>query len=163
MTLRSSLGTTVRMVRRVCQAGSGGRNRRRQLARAALDANVILLRRRDCLLRRIRAYETIYRRGLAYMKNLKPITVLAALTLAIVPAHAQSPKAHPDITADTTTGNRVLPHMAAGGGWDTTVALLNLGSAAPTTHCASTVTQALLRNSHSRMSSQISNSALNRF
>lgn len=51
--------------------------------------------------------------------------VLAAL--AVMPANAQV-KVHPDIVADTTTGNRVITHMAAGGGWNTVVVLMNLGT-----------------------------------
>ncbi len=62
------------------------------------------------------------------MKNLKPITALTALTLAVMPAYSQSPKPHPEITSDTTSGNRVFPHLAAGGGWQTSVVLFNLGS-----------------------------------
>jgi len=45
-----------------------------------------------------------------------------------MPVDAQAPRINPDIIADTTTGNRVATHMAAGGGWQTSILLINLGS-----------------------------------
>jgi hypothetical protein len=56
-------------------------------------------------------------------------SMLFALALVVMPANAQV-KVHPDIVADTTTGNRVVTHMAAGGGWSTLIVLMNLGSTA---------------------------------
>ena len=64
------------------------------------------------------------------MNNSVTVILRSLLVLAALQAYSQSPKFHPEITADTTTGNRVIPHIASGGGWDTTVALLNLGSTA---------------------------------
>jgi hypothetical protein len=61
------------------------------------------------------------------MKN----PILFALTvqaLLVMPANAQAPRIHTDIVADTTTGNRVVTHMAAGGGWSTLIVLINLGT-----------------------------------
>ncbi len=57
-----------------------------------------------------------------------PTQFVTLLVLALTPAYSQAPRFHPDITADTTTGNRVIPHLASGGGWHTNVALFNLGS-----------------------------------
>jgi len=53
---------------------------------------------------------------------------VALLALALMPAYSQVSRIHPDITADTTTGNRVITHLASGGGWDTFIVLINLGS-----------------------------------
>ena len=57
---------------------------------------------------------------------------MALATLVAMPANAQSARIHTEIHADTTTGNRVVTHMAAGGGWSTLIELINLGSTAAT-------------------------------
>ena len=61
------------------------------------------------------------------MKN----PILFALTvqaLVAMPAYSQVARVHPELVADTTTGNRVATHMAAGGGWNTLIVLINLGT-----------------------------------
>jgi len=57
---------------------------------------------------------------------------MAVATLVAMPANAQLAKIHTEIHADTTTGNRVITHMAAGGGWNTLIELINLGSTVAT-------------------------------
>jgi hypothetical protein len=53
---------------------------------------------------------------------------LAVLALVAMPAYSQVARVHTELTADTTTGNRVATHMAAGGGWNTLIVLINLGT-----------------------------------
>ena len=65
------------------------------------------------------------------MKN-PMFMVLAVLALVGMPANAQAQKLHPEITANTTTGNVVATHMAAGGGWNTLIVLTNLGTTVAT-------------------------------
>lgn len=60
------------------------------------------------------------------MKN--PMRFVAVLALVAMPAIPQIAKVHKDLAADTTTGNRVATHMAAGGGWNTLIVLINLGT-----------------------------------
>jgi hypothetical protein len=61
-----------------------------------------------------------------------PMLFMALATLVAMPANAQIPKIHTEIHANTTTGNRVVTHMAAGGGWSTLIELINLGSTVAT-------------------------------
>ena len=61
------------------------------------------------------------------MKN-PMLIALAVLALVVMPANTQAQKIHTEIAADTTTGNRVATHVAAGGGWSTLVVLTNLGT-----------------------------------
>jgi len=56
------------------------------------------------------------------------IALTAVLALVVMPANVQAQGIHPEIIADTTTGNRVGTHMAAGGGWYTFIILTNLGT-----------------------------------
>jgi hypothetical protein len=60
------------------------------------------------------------------MKN-PMLIALTVLALVVMPANAQVAKSHPEITANTTIGNVVTTHMAAGGGWNTVIVLVNLG------------------------------------
>jgi len=53
---------------------------------------------------------------------------LTVLALVVMPAYSQVARIHKDLAADTTTGNRVATHMAAGGGWSTLIVLINLGT-----------------------------------
>ena len=59
---------------------------------------------------------------------MKHSMLIALLALAGMPAKSQLARIRPDITADTTVGNRVVTHMAAGGGWNTLIVLVNLGT-----------------------------------
>ena len=65
------------------------------------------------------------------MKN-PMLIALAVLALVVMPANTQAQKIHTEITADTTTGNRVATHIAAGGGWSTLIVLTNLGTTVAT-------------------------------
>jgi hypothetical protein len=56
------------------------------------------------------------------------LIAVAVLALAAMPAYSDVARIHPDIVADTTTGNSVVTHMAVGGGWSTVVVLMNLGT-----------------------------------
>jgi len=58
----------------------------------------------------------------------RPTLLALTMALAGMPANSQVARFHKDLTADTTTGNRVAAHMAAGGGWASLVVLINLGS-----------------------------------
>lgn len=62
------------------------------------------------------------------MRRPMVLIALTILALAGMPAYAEESRIHPDITADTTTGNRVATHVAAGGGWSTLFVLINLGT-----------------------------------
>jgi hypothetical protein len=61
------------------------------------------------------------------MKN-PMLIALAVLALVVMPAKSQAQRIHPEIIGDTTSGNRVGTHMAAGGGWNTVIVLMNLGT-----------------------------------
>src|ERR1700675_2503026 len=54
---------------------------------------------------------------------MKLLTVLALMAMS---ANAQ--KAHPMISSSTDNGDQVITHLAVGGGWQTTVTLVNLGN-----------------------------------
>jgi len=66
------------------------------------------------------------------MKNPMLFMALAVLALVVMPANPQVARIHPEITANTTTGNVVATHMAAGGGWYTLIVLTNLGTTVAT-------------------------------
>jgi len=52
----------------------------------------------------------------------------AILGLVVMPANIQAQKVHTDLHIDTSTGNRIATHMAAGGGWSSLILLVNLGT-----------------------------------
>jgi len=56
-----------------------------------------------------------------------PFIALAVLALAVMPANIQAQRVHPEVDSGTSTGNRVAAQLAVGGGWTTTILLLNLG------------------------------------
>lgn len=61
------------------------------------------------------------------MKKLMLFITLAVLALVVMPANIQAQRVHPKVDSGTSTGNRVATHLAVGGGWTTTMLLINLG------------------------------------
>ena len=61
------------------------------------------------------------------MKKLMLFIALAVLALVVMPANIQAQRVHPEVNSGTSSGNRVAPHVAVGGGWTTTILLINLG------------------------------------
>jgi hypothetical protein len=49
------------------------------------------------------------------------------IALALVPANIQAQTVRPEVVSGTGTGNIVAPQFAVGGGWTTTILLMNLG------------------------------------
>ena len=71
------------------------------------------------------------------MKKLMLFIALAVLALVVMPANIQAQRVHPEVNSGISTGNRVATHVAVGGGWTTTILLMNLGisQAAYTSSC----------------------------
>jgi len=61
------------------------------------------------------------------MKKLMLFIVLAVLALVVMPANIQAERIQPEVNSGTSSGNRVATHVAVGGGWTTTILLVNLG------------------------------------
>jgi hypothetical protein len=61
------------------------------------------------------------------MKKLMLFITPAVLALVVMPANIQAQRVHPKVDSGTSTGNRVATHLAVGGGWTTTMLLINLG------------------------------------
>ena len=61
------------------------------------------------------------------MKKLKLFIALAVLALVVMPANIQAQRVHPEVDSGISAGNRVATHVAVGGGWTTTILLMNLG------------------------------------
>ena len=55
------------------------------------------------------------------MKKLMLFIALAVLALVVMPANIQAQRVHPEVNSGTSSGNRVAPHVAVGGGWTTTI------------------------------------------
>jgi len=61
------------------------------------------------------------------MKKLMLFIGFAVLALTVMPANIQAQRVQPEVNSGTSTGDRVATHLAVGGGWTTTILLLNLG------------------------------------
>jgi len=61
------------------------------------------------------------------MKKLMLFIAVAVLALVVMPANIRAQSVHTEVNTGTSTGDRVVAHLAVGGGWSTTILLVNLG------------------------------------